>query len=545
MTHPSPETLQSRAVDAGQGHLFRFWDELDAARRGALLADVACIDFAEVSSQAGARVDEPAADSSEWTYEPAPCFPACATVGGPADYMEARRLGESLIADGRVAAMVVAGGQGTRLGFDGPKGLFRISPVRSKPLFQLFAEGILATQRRFGRSIAWYVMTSPSNDAETQDYFRSQSYFGLRAEDVIFFRQGVMPALSPDGKILLAEKHRVALSPDGHGGSLTALASSGCLTDMARRGVTLVSYFQVDNPLVRPIDPVLVGLHAQQDAQVSTLTVSKADDLERVGNFVRIGDRIHVIEYTELPDSVAHARTADGRRRFDAANLSIFTFSREFLESITSGSHPPLETRSRGPFDNAAQRGEAPPPVAVVTDAPASSCARGGAPASSSARGGAPASSNGGGGVSGGHGSLPWHRAKKKVSCIDLQTGAAVMPTEPNAIKLERFVFDALPLADRVVLLLSDRAECFSPVKNATGQDSVATARRDMSRRAARWLRACGVDVPVDAAGVPPAPCEISPLVAQDAAELAAAVRRSPPVVKTGEAVYLGDESEA
>ncbi len=477
MTQPSPETLRSRATDAGQGHLFRFWDVLDAAQRAALLADVASIDFAEVAAQAGVTgaQDSSGGPHTLPSFEPAPCLPACSTAGGSADYSAARQIGESLIAEGRVAAMVVAGGQGTRLGFDGPKGLFRISPVRSKSLFRLFAEGILATQRRFGRRIAWYVMTSPTNDADTQAYFRGESWFGLDPSDVVFFRQGVMPALSPDGKILLSDRHRVALSPDGHGGSLTALSSSGCLRDMAARGVSLLSYFQVDNPLVRPVDPVLVGLHAQHEAQASTLTISKADDLERVGNFVRIGDRIHVIEYTELPESAARTRGADGGRKFDAANLSIFTFSREFLESITGG----------------------------------------------------------------GRLTLPWHRARKKVPCIDLDSGRVVAPSEPNAIKLERFVFDALPLAERVVLLRGERGECFSPVKNAEGDDSVATARRDMSRRAARWLRAAGIAVPVDAGGVPGAACEVSPLAAQDAGELAEFVRKSKPVVRLDEAIYL------
>ncbi len=458
MPNPNKDELLALAANYGQGHLFAFWDELSEEQRRLLLEDIRAIDFPALARLIAAGPARGSSTGPPGAVEPVERLPDPWDAAAADDYRAAKRQGETLIAQGKVAAMTVAGGQGTRLGFDGPKGLLAISPVRNKSLFQLLAEGVAGAGRRDGCRIPWYVMTSPANDEATRTYFEENRYFGLLPDDLFFFQQGVMPALSRDGAILLDHKHRVALSPDGHGGSLTALAAGGALADMRRRGVQWVSYFQVDNPLVRPVDPLLVGLHDIHRSEASAVTVSKADDLERVGNLVRIGDRTHVIEYTELPLAMAHERTASGDRRFDAASLSIFLFSRVFLETLTS--------KESGL-------------------------------------------------------SLPWHQARKQVPYVDPDSGVRVEPLEPNAIKLERFIFDALPLARRTLVLRSRRLECFSPVKNATGVDSVMTARRDMSRRAAAWLKACGVNVPTNADGQPRHPCEISPLVAQDENELA------------------------
>lgn len=445
--------LRRRAEAAGQGHLFRFWDRLTEDERDQLIGDIRGLNFAQIQELCR-TAGKPDLCVAAREPEPPTAF-ECDLSANEAEFAKAKATGWEHIRAGRVAALLVAGGQGTRLEFDGPKGMFPISPVRGATLFRWFAEALEGVRRRCGVVVPWYVMTSPANDEATRTYFRSEGYFGRDAGSVRFFVQGTMPAVSEDGKILLAERHRVALSPNGHGGSLMALAESGCLDEMKASGVESVSYFQVDNPLVRPVDPVLIGVHVKDVAEGTSLTISKADDFERVGHFVRIGDRVHVIEYTEMPESMARRRDAAGRRVFDSANLSIFVFARSFLERIT---------RSGG--------------------------------------------------------ELPWHRALKKVPHVDPDTERLVEPAAPNAIKFERFVFDALPLADRVRLVRSRREECFSPVKNATGADSPETARRDLSRRAARWLAECGVQVPADEAGIPRYPCEISPAVAQDAEEL-------------------------
>ncbi|MCK4657943.1 MAG: UDPGP type 1 family protein [Phycisphaerae bacterium] len=459
-----------------QEHLFTFWDELNAEQQAQLLEDIARIDLDTLERLIPTHVKSSPATAVGSVPEPADAWPARPKPSQETKYAEALALGQKLIAEGKVATMVVAGGQGTRLGFDRPKGEFAISPVMNKPLFRLFAEAVLATGERYGRPTPWYVMTGPTTDQPTREYFAKQDYFGLPPEDVFFFCQGVMPAVDHAGRILLDQKHRVALSPNGHGGCLLALSTSGALDDMRRRGIEVVSYFQVDNPLASPVDPLFMGLHALTEAQMSAIAVPKADDLERVGNFARVDGRLCVIEYTYLPDELAHARNPDGSRRFDDGSIAVHAFSRTFLESLTCGE---------------------------------------------------------------GSIALPWHRAVKKVPFVDIGSARRIVPEQPNAVKLELFVFDALPVADRAMLLRQDRGECFSPVKNAEGVDSPATARRDMSRRAANWLESCGVNVPRASDGEPDGVFEISPRLALDADQLKGRLTELP-TIRAGDRLYLG-----
>ncbi len=443
----------------GQEHLFSYWSELSDSQRADLLGDIEQIDFVPIPDVVARFVRGKPSHDHHQRIEPAPFVSRGEVERRDAAIREAETRGNDLIADGKVAALIVAGGQGTRLGFDGPKGCLPVTPIAGKPLFAVFAEQLLATGRRAGRRIHWYVMTSPANDAGTQAYFRRNAFFGLDAEQVTFFQQGVMPAFGADGLILLEEKHRVALAPNGHGGTLLALAASGCLAGMAQRGVELLSYFQVDNPLVRCVDPLFVGLHATRNCEMSCKMTAKADDRERVGNCVLADGKVSVIEYSDLRDELATARNPDGTRRFNAANLAIHMLSRRFVERLTADRT---------------------------------------------------------------HFALPWHRAEKKVPHIDLATGQRVEPTKPNAVKLESFIFDALPLSHGTPLLLEvDRDEEFSPVKNATGVDSLPSAQRDMIRRAARWLEGAGLRVPRRTDGEPAVPIEISPLKAMSAADLA------------------------
>jgi UDP-N-acetylglucosamine/UDP-N-acetylgalactosamine diphosphorylase len=439
-----------------QAHLLGFWDELSGDERAQLLEDIGRINLPAVDRliDSHVRSDAPFPLPKE-IRAPQP-YPATPDTALADRYDEARKRGISLIRENRVAAFTVAGGQGTRLGFDGPKGAYEISPVKNKPLFQLFAEFIRGTNQRYGSDLHWYIMTSPQNDSETRAFFADRNHFGLRPDHVHFFEQGVMPVFAPDGRILLDQKHRVSFSPDGHGGSLLALRRSGALDEMSSAGIEFISYIQVDNPLVQMIDPLFIGLHVLDDSEMSSKSIPKVDDLEKVGNFV-VGDgRLQVIEYSDLPEELAHARDEQGHRQFDAGSIAIHILSRSFVERLTA------DEESFG---------------------------------------------------------LPWHRAVKKMPYID-RTGKRVEPDSPNAVKLESFIFDAIPLARKPMLLETVRTEEFSPVKNATGVDSAQTARRDMNRRAAVWLETAGVAVPRREDGEPDGVFEISPLFALDAAHL-------------------------
>ncbi len=465
----SKQTLQSY----DQTHLLHYFNELDDAGKAQLLDQLEAQDWAQLSELVQ-DVLHPAEAALSENIEPAPYYPRTPTGDLEQTYRRARARGEDLLHAGKIAAFTVAGGQGTRLGWDGPKGTFPATPVQGKPLFQVYAETIRKAQQKYGATVPWYLMTSTLNDADTRTFFEESEYFGLEPANVMFFQQGSMPSIGLDGKVLLADKGRLALNPDGHGGSLKALYKSGALDDMTWRGVEHISYFQVDNPNVKPLDPLFIGLHALQSAEMSAKLLPKAGPFEKVGNFCRIDGRLSVIEYSDMPDALAEQRDASGKLAFDAGSIAIHLLSVAFVRRLNE---------------------------------------------------------------SGGRFALPFHRANKKVPHLDLATGEHVESDAPNAVKLETFVFDALPLAEKSVLLETDRVEEFAPIKNASGDDSPETSRQLQSQRAARWLQGCGVAVPFDGAGKVDAVIELSPLTALEPEDLQGA--ELPPRLEPGGKIVL------
>jgi UDP-N-acetylglucosamine/UDP-N-acetylgalactosamine diphosphorylase len=395
-----------------------------------------------------------------------------------------RAIGDDLIGAGKVAAFTVAGGQGTRLGWNGPKGTFPATPISGKPLFRVFAEQILATQKRYGVRIPWYIMTSDLNDADTRRFFADNNHFGLPAprENLFIFPQGLLPSIdAATGRVLLAGKGEIAMNPDGHGGSIKALRASGAIDHMRSRGIEHISYFQVDNPLVRAIDPLFVGLHAaapDSSGEMSSKMVAKAYAEEKVGVFCQSKGKTVVIEYSDLPIELAQQTNNDGSLRFNAGSIAIHMISVAFVEKLTAGAQ-------NGSF------------------------------------------------------ALPYHRADKKVPFIDTSTGDLVQPSAPNGVKLEAFVFDAIPLAESSIVYETSRAEEFGPIKNAQGVDSAATSHQLQSERAARWLESCGVKVPRNGEGQVEAKIEVSPLTAMCADDLKAAQAELPASVERGAEVVV------
>lgn len=450
------DRLRHALERAGQAHVLNFWGRLSDGERRSLLDQITSIDLERLTQVIERFIRNQPKSARPKNIEP----PITYALDGDWDRKRYKAIGENLIAAGKVAAFVVAGGQGSRLGFDGPKGCFPVTPVTGKSLFQVFAEGILATQLRYRCTIPWFIMTSPQNDSATVEFFTRNDYFGLDPRSVRFFTQGQLPSFDrTTGKLLLAGKGEIAMNPDGHGGSILALHRSGSLDEMRSRGIEHLSYFQVDNPLVRVIDPVFIGLHAaapDSSAEMSSKMISKAYPLEKIGLLCRVNGRTTVIEYSDLPDDIAHEQLPDGSLRFGAGNPAIHMMSVEFLSRV----------------------GE------VGEDA------------------------------------LPLHRAEKKVPCIDPDTGEPINPDRPNAVKLERFVFDALPHCGSSIVVESDRDEEFAPVKNASGIDSLESSQRIQIARAARWLERAGVQIPRRSDGSPDCVIEISPLTALDADDL-------------------------
>jgi UDP-N-acetylglucosamine/UDP-N-acetylgalactosamine diphosphorylase len=426
------DSLRGRFAALGQEHVFAFWDRLDEAGRDRLLAQAEDLaprleGLVRAQERAVAALSHP----PQGRPEPVSPIPLPERGGDRTQRAAAGRRGETLLGAGRVAALVVAGGQGTRLGYPGPKGCFPVGPVSDRTLYELHAQKIAGLARRSGRSVPWYVMTSPATDAETRELFERRRCFGLPPEDVFVFVQEMLPAFDFQGRLVLAAPDRIFESPGGHGGSLTALASSGALDDMKRRGVDTIFYYQVDNPLVKVADPVYLGLHAEACAEMSCKVLRKRDPEARWGVLARIDGRVGIVEYTELDDELRYARDPSGELVFWAGNPAIHLLSVPFAGRVA---------------ENADEL-------------------------------------------------LPFHASAKPIPTLDA-AGRPVAPAQANGYKLERFVFDALPAAERVCLVEASVEEEFSPIKNADGEESPASARRDLVAQYRRWLAAGGLALP-------------------------------------------------
>ncbi len=446
------EDLRARLTAIGQEHVLRFWDELDGAQRESLAAELSALDLETLPALIASVLEATPHESG--ALEPCELIELGDDRATQARDARAREAGAALLSEGKVAAFLVAGGQGTRLGYDGPKGRFPVGPLTHRSLFAYHAHRVRATCRRYDATLPYYVMTSTLNHDSSVAAFNEAENFGLEPDQVSLFQQGMLPAVDLEGKILLADKHKLALSPDGHGGSFAALMRSGALDDMERRGIEQVFYFQVDNPLAPVFDPVFLGHHVLAGAEMSTKVVPKSDPHEKVGVLGKIDGKLGVIEYSDLSDELAKRTDDQGRLVFRAGNIAIHAMSVPFIRRIASGDL-----------------------------------------------------------------SLPVHRALKKVPHVDAN-GVQVSPSEPNAIKMETFVFDALPLAQTSITQEVRREDEFAPVKNAEGSDSPAVTSQMLSDQGKRWMKAAGLSQP-------PGPVEVGPLFALDQEEFLATLTRS------------------
>jgi len=341
---------------------------------------------------------------------------------------EAVDAGETLLNNHALGVIVVAGGQGTRLGFDHPKGMYPIGELSGRTLFQFVTDKIKALSSRYGYCVPLFVMTSPPVHNDTVQYFNENNNFGLGEDRLFFFCQGTMPAVDQTtGKILMQSKSELCLSPNGHGGMLSALKDSGVLAWCREHKISTLFYSQIDNPLSQIGDPLLLGIHKLSDADISMQVIEKQHADDRTGNVVLIDDITQMIEYSEMPTELA-AQTdtnTDGeeRLRFWASNIAVHTFNTDFL-------------------------------LRMSEDADV----------------------------------LPFHLAAKKVPY--LENGELVSPTVPNAYKFEQFIFDLLPHAQNTMVVEVDRSVAFAPVKNAPGAafNTVATSRATMNELYHRWL---------------------------------------------------------
>lgn len=420
-----PPALVATLTSAGQQHLLASWNRLTEPGQKAFLAELLAVDWPQF-----AEMQQLAANSRASRDRPldlsAAVTPPCLRLGDLANQIspvDAICRGGEALGGGRIGAILVAGGQGTRLGCQGPKGLSRVGPVSRANLFELLLGKLIAVRRRYGRDVPLAIMTSSATDTDTRTFLAEHACCGLNPDHVFVFRQHDLPAIdAATGQLLLDGPGRLAVAPDGHGGMLVALAEAGGLDWFGMHGVEHVVSFQIDNPLAMPLAAEFLGYHLLSQADFSTQVVRKETPGERVGVVVVDEGRHFVIEYSDLPATLAADRLPDGRLRFHAGSIAVHAFAKAFLDR-----------------------------AAATTD------------------------------------SLPLHVALKSVPFLDAN-GNRIVPTSPNAMKFERFIFDLMPLAERVCVVEIEAADGFAPLKNPTGSagdapEHVHAALVDHARR--------------------------------------------------------------
>jgi UDP-N-acetylglucosamine/UDP-N-acetylgalactosamine diphosphorylase len=474
--------LQSKYEAAGQSHVFTWWDSLSSAEKGTLYQQLAAIDPGYINDITK-RALKPVAKEGEDKLEPLPDAATSSVIDSKEDDLDRwYEAGLDLIAQNQVGVVLMAGGQGTRLGSSAPKGCFDIGLPSQKSLFRLQAERILRVQflaaKKAGKqgedaesiTVPWYVMTSGPTREPTEQFFMENNYFGLKKENVIVFEQGVLPCISNDEKIIMEAKGKVcctciyfrrvgrlhtvcqvAVAPDGNGGLYQALITSSVVHDMSQRGIKHVHAYCVDNCLVKVADPTFIGFSAAKDVDIATKVVRKRNAKESVGLIMQRNGRPDVVEYSEIDPKMAEAKDEKDSSllKFRAANIVNHYYSFRFLESIPQWAHK-----------------------------------------------------------------LPHHVARKKIPYTDLESGEYNKPDKPNGIKMEQFVFDCFPFLDmdKFACMEVKREDEFSPLKNArgTGEDDPDTSRRDILQQGKKWVQAAGATVTSesDDDGV-----EVSPLI--------------------------------
>jgi len=460
------ENLVKMLAPTGQEHLAQFWDELSDEEQQVLYNEIAQTDLQEIEAfyqKVHVEMQETTLELDS-SMQPVPKNSKGSFSNSTAEQLKNYELeGLRAISEGQVACLLMAGGQGTRLGVNYPKGMYSVKLASDKTLYQIQAERLIRLQHLAGQqfadkkdcSIPWYIMTSEHTQGLTSDFFKENNHFGLKGGDIKLFEQFMLPCLTKEGKIILDQKNKISRAPDGNGGLYKALHKRNILDDMVSRGVKYVHVYGVDNILVKLADPVFIGFCIQKEANCAAKVVKKTEPDEKVGVICKVNERFQVVEYSEISQSTRNLRDENGDLTYNAGSICNHFFSIKFLNDLCK-----LHEKD-----------------------------------------------------------LKHHVAEKKIPHIDGATGERVVPKSINGIKLEKFVFDVFPFSTNFAIWEVLREEEFSPLKNADDakSETPTTCRMDLSALHTKWLVKAGAIISENSSSETgeesPFECEISPLV--------------------------------
>lgn len=390
------EQIKSLLKAKGQEHLLNGFDSLSQTEREELLKGILAIDWALLEEK-----------SVERSGEVEPLW-GLTLKEIKSRYKEFEEAGAKLLREGKAAAVMLAGGQGTRLGSSAPKGTYDLGLTKPVYIFECQIKNLLEVVNKYGARVPLLIMTSDKNDGATREFLKEHAYFGYPQEDVFFFTQDMAPCTDFNGKVLLEDRGKIALSPNGNGGWFSSMQRAGLVDKMKKRGVEWLNAFSVDNVLQRIADPVFLGATYLSGNACGAKAVRKNSPEERVGVLCKRGGYPDIIEYYELDEEMANARDKEGELLYGNGVILNYLFRISALEEVAFRK-------------------------------------------------------------------FPVHRVKKKVSYYDREK--LVAPQTENAYKYETLILDLIRLLNGCLPFEVEREKEFAPVKNATGIDSVETAR--------------------------------------------------------------------
>jgi len=323
------DEIKMKLVSFGQEQLLNFYEELDEEAQEKLLAQIENIDFELVERLYNERND---VGNNEDLIEPIPYVDKLKL--SQKELEEYTTIGDEAIARGELAFATLAGGQGTRLGHNGPKGTFKLGINPDKSLFEIMCDSLKAAKRKYNVYIPWYIMTSRANHDDTINFFENNNYFGYPKEMVKFFKQEEIPMLLIDGKIILESKDKVKEGADGHGGIFEAMYKNGIVEDMSKKGIKWIFIGGIDNVLLKMVDPLFMGLAISKGVKLAGKSIVKANPEEKVGVFCKRNGKPSVVEYTEITDEMAHESDSSGELLYGESHILCNLFSIEALKQI-------------------------------------------------------------------------------------------------------------------------------------------------------------------------------------------------------------------